>query len=296
MNKGKVICNGQVKVTGKIGQGAFAKVYKGVYEGKECAVKMLKEQPDAKSMEEFQQEIEILKNADCPYIVKLFLAVEAPRLAIVLEFASRGSLFHVLNSELYDIGWDRILNISIDIVKGIEYLHNMPGCILHRDLKSLNILVTDAWEIKICDFGLSRLKSTASQSTLRKLRTTPAWSAPELMDEVEYSTKSDVYAIGMIVWECVHRCIMGKYERPFSEFTEIKQEFQILMQVKNEKRPTIPANCPDEIKQLLNIMWAGSPDARPHCSELMVTLNNLQQAYDNDEDVKLTWDGSVHKT
>ncbi|PRP75155.1 hypothetical protein PROFUN_15169 [Planoprotostelium fungivorum] len=310
IKQGKVICNGMVQVTGKIGQGAFGKVYKGIYKGKECAVKVMKDSVDAKNVEEFRHETEILRDTDeCPYIVKLYDSVDSPKLAIIMQYASRGSLFHVLNSEVYSIGWDRILSITGDIMRGIDYLHNRPECILHRDLKSLNILVTDNWEIKICDFGLARIKSSASQNTLRKLRTTPAWSAPELMDEVEYSVKSDVYAIGVILWECVHRCITGKYERPYYEFPDIKQEFQILMQAKNRRRPTLPPSCPIEITNLCNQMWAPDPAERPQCNQVLKTVVELQQvrdhrleekiddiqAYENDEDTKTSWDHAINE-
>eukprot|EP01117_Protostelium_nocturnum_P011928 TRINITY_DN4362_c0_g1_i1.p1 TRINITY_DN4362_c0_g1~~TRINITY_DN4362_c0_g1_i1.p1 ORF type:complete len:855 (+),score=237.93 TRINITY_DN4362_c0_g1_i1:325-2889(+) len=287
----KYICG--VRITGKIGQGTFGKVYKGLYEGKECAIKILKEMPDQKHIHEFNHEVDILRKTDCPFIVKLFTTVEEPRqLAIVMEFASRGSLFHVLNSELYEIGWDRIFAITIDMVKGINYLHERkPDPIVHRDLKSLNILVTDNWDIKICDFGLARLKNGVNQETLRKLRSTPAWSPPELLDEVEYTTKSDVYSIGIIMWEVIYRCIKGKYERPFFEFKEITQDYQLLMQThNNSKRPTIPPSCPETMASLCNQCWDNDPSKRPNCEELLESLLQIQLVY---EENKNEWDRTI---
>jgi serine/threonine protein kinase len=70
-------------------------------------------------------------------------------MCIVMELCRMGSLFHVMNSDIYEIGWDRVFKFSIEMVKGISFLHSQEPPILHRDLKSLNLLVTDSWNVKV---------------------------------------------------------------------------------------------------------------------------------------------------
>jgi len=95
-----------------------------------------------------------------------------------MEFCSRGSLYHVLQSDKYDIGWDKTFRFALETVKGIECLHTWDPPIVHRDLKSLNLLVNEKWEVKVCDFGLSRFNTGSNLETLVKMRGTFAYCAP----------------------------------------------------------------------------------------------------------------------
>merc|ERR1712054_697262 len=94
-----------------------------------------------------------------------------PSLCMVLEYCSRGSLFDCLNRVEEDITWSRVLKIASDMLKGINCLHSWKPQIVHRDLKSLNLLVDENWTVKVCDFGLSRFTET-NAATLNKLRGT----------------------------------------------------------------------------------------------------------------------------
>ena len=144
---------------------------------------------------------------------------------------------------------------------------------------------------QICDFGLARLKLAGQMDTLKKLRSTPVYSAPvsnfpfllnyeELMEDVEYSTKSDVYAMGIVFWEIVTRCISGMYKRPFSEFPNILMEYQVLVQVsKNNLRPTILDTTPPEFAQLIQRCWHANPHVRPEASEVVLELETLKSDF-----------------
>jgi sterile alpha motif and leucine zipper containing kinase AZK len=98
--------------------------------------------------------------------------------SIVTEFAERGSLFDVIHQHGKELTLPRVRNLLIGAAKGILYLHSLVPPILHRDLKSGNVLVTQNWEAKICDFGLSR---SASLSTMTKRIGTTRWTPPESM-------------------------------------------------------------------------------------------------------------------
>jgi serine/threonine protein kinase len=160
----------------------------------------------------------IPRSVECEQIVRYYGVVNEPnRLCIVMELCHRGSLYHVMNSVAYEFGWDRVFRVAIETIKGLNYMHLQNPPIVHRDMKSLNILVTENWEVKICDLGLSRVATATYAHTLKKLRSTPVWSPPELVEQIAFSTKSDLYSFGVILWELTYRCIKGKYQRPFAE-------------------------------------------------------------------------------
>jgi hypothetical protein len=81
----------------------------------------------------------------------------------------------------------------------------------------------------------------------------------------------------------VTRCIKGFYERPYSEFSFISFDFQIILQTaKNNLRPSLPPNCPQGVAELIKSCWDGDPLKRPDCSSLLQQLSDLQKQYDKD--------------
>lgn len=112
----------------------------------------------------------------------------------------RGSLFHVLADQSNRITWGMKLDFCKDIAKGMLYLHSRSPPIVHRDIKSLNVLVTKEWKCTIADFGLTRIKDSQSMSTRVG---SPAWSAPEVLRGEQYDEKADVFSFGVVMWEIV---------------------------------------------------------------------------------------------
>eukprot|EP01113_Clastostelium_recurvatum_P011680 TRINITY_DN1597_c0_g1_i1.p1 TRINITY_DN1597_c0_g1~~TRINITY_DN1597_c0_g1_i1.p1 ORF type:complete len:688 (-),score=192.59 TRINITY_DN1597_c0_g1_i1:164-2140(-) len=273
-----VMVNEEIEFTEKLGAGSSGKVYKGLYKGKEVAVKVLKSMTETKEIEEFKKEFHIMSAIRSPHVVYFYGAVLEPKLCMVMEYCSKGSLFHVINDPNITMGWDRFFQFAIQTVEGINVLHSWDPQIVHRDLKSLNLLVNDRWEVKVCDFGLSRFNTASNLESLVKMRGTFAYCAPEVYFGEQFSTKSDIYSIGMILWELLVRTMTGRYERPFAEFKNLHFDFQIIIQTaKKGLRPTIPSSTPVALSDLIKECFDHNTATRPACPEIIARLRTLEK-------------------
>lgn len=267
----------ELEYTLKLGAGSSGKVYKGLYRGKEVAVKVLKSITTQAQLEEFKKEFQIMSAIRSPYMVTFYGAALEPKLCMVMEFCSRDSLYHVMNQTKYDIGWEKFFKFALQMTRGIECLHNWDPPIVHRDFKSLNLLVNEDWDCKVCDFGLSRFNTADNLATLNKTRGTFAYCSPEVATGgVPYSNKSDVYSIGIVFWELLMRVMTGEYHRPFSEYPHIMMDFQIMLNSKEGVRPTLSPTVPQSLQTLYRVTVAQNPDDRPSCSEVIAKLLTIQ--------------------
>lgn len=272
----------ELQFTTRLGEGTSAQVFKGTYRGQDVAIKVLKEKAEAKVLEEFKKEFEIMSSLRSPHVVFFYGATTKPSLCMVLEFCHKGALYDVLSDMRENITWSNVFKASIDTIKGLLCLHNWKPQIVHRDMKSLNLLVDENWTVKVCDFGTSRFTSGTGVdlSTLGKLRGTYAYCAPEVYFGKSFTPKSDIYSFGVILWELAFRCITGTYEQPFSEFKQIVFDFQIIIQsAKKDSRPTIPEKCPTAFSDLINRCWHKDPDSRPTTDEVLQQLRDLEKLY-----------------
>merc|ERR1711871_1484218 len=164
-----------------------------------------------------------------PHVVFFYGACIQPSLCMVLEFCHRGSLYDVLVDPKEDISWRRLFRGAIDTMKGLTCLHYWKPVIVHRDLKTLNLLVDENYLVKVSDFGLSRFSGAEvpdkNQETLGKLRGTYAYCAPEVYFGQLYSPAADIFSMGVILWEMAYRCIMREYQQPYSEYKNIVFDF-----------------------------------------------------------------------
>jgi len=128
-------------------------------------------------------------------------------------------------------------------------------------------------------------------TTLGKLRGTYAYTAPELYHGATFTTKSDVYSIGIVLWEMVNRLLTGKHDRPFAEYKEVQHDFQVIVKAATKKlRPTIPATCPEPIANLIKFCWHEKQEDRPSCADLLVILEKLSNDYQQNREA---WDKLV---
>jgi serine/threonine protein kinase len=150
-----------------------------------------------------------------PNVVFFYGATIRPNLCMVMEFCHKGTLFDVLNDKAAVVDWPLFFKFAKDMVRGTWCLHSWKPQIVHRDLKTLNLLVDQNNTVKVCDFGQSRFtEGQASNSTLAKLRGTYHYCAPEVYFGKRFTTKSDVFSIGVILWELGRCCVLFNLASP----------------------------------------------------------------------------------
>ena len=120
--------------------------------------------------------------------------------AMVTEFLSGGSLFDYLHKKKEKLTEELLVSICKDVSLGMAYLHEKN--VLHCDLKSSNLLIDENWNVKLCDFGLSRINTTKNKMKNENIRVgTPHWMAPEILKGGKYECPSDIYSFGILLWE-----------------------------------------------------------------------------------------------
>jgi serine/threonine protein kinase len=173
------------------------------------AVKKLATQVGApmtlKTIRDFRTEAALQRTLRHPNIVSLIAVCTKP-LSLVMEFVPRGNLFALLGDGAVSLDWQQRLKIALGTVKGMAYLHEQDPIIVHRDLKSLNLLLTDDLDCKVTDFGLSRFKAESDERMTGQCGTYH-WMAPEVINSENYTEKADVYSVAIILWEIYTRAI-----------------------------------------------------------------------------------------
>ncbi|KNC54114.1 TKL protein kinase [Thecamonas trahens ATCC 50062] len=256
----------EIELGRTLGEGSFGKVFLAKLRGLDVAAKFLTEQYTEDVLVDFRKETELMSEMDHPNLVFLIgTADEPPKLCIVTEYCAHGSLFDVLQKQRIRFAPSLTLSIATDIARGMAALHAMSPPVLHRDLKSLNVLLDDRWSAKICDFGLSRFYLQSIQSNKSPIGT-PQWMAPEVMQSPAYGLKADVYSFGIVLWELTH------YAVPFAH---LQNHFQVMLGVSKGERPHISRSTPKVLAALMRACWDGSPDARPAFADILQLLESV---------------------
>ena len=202
-------------------------------------------------VQEFMDELHVMSALSHPNVVELFAAnTRPPKLVIVMELCDR-SLYQLLHQTKETVDEALGMRMATDVAAGLAYLHAQDPPIIHRDIKSMNLLLTVDKTIKLCDFGLVTTKVTAAG--------TPAYMAPELLQSRPFSKKVDVYAFAIILWEIFQR------EVPWSGYAPMEVRSMVL----EGARPDVPRiDCPYLARGLMTRCWDADPLKRPEFKEV----------------------------
>lgn len=251
-----------------IGSGSFAEVFKGSVRTP-CAVKRLKSNFGREGMAEFSREADVMRKLKHPNIVRLFgYCSEGAHCYLVQELAEGENIFDILHKRRRRLSLAQSVHIGQQICDAMVYLHGQK--LVHRDLKPQNVLLDSKDNVKICDFGLARFKSTNQKyvATVTNTAGTPAYQAPEMLRDEPITEKVDVYSFAVLIWEIY----TGKL--PWSDKSCAQMVHTVAI---THSRPPIPADCPKKLAELMTKCWAPAPEARPAFQEVQVLLKEIQE-------------------
>lgn len=266
---------GQYRLLEKIAGGGMGSVYKAHYlrdKSEIVAIKVLNEElfADASTKIRFKHEALIIDQLDHPNILKVIERGEyQQRLYIVMEFLKGHTLEKKINDEKI-ISHDQYLSIMIQVTDALACMHHQD--IIHRDLKSQNIMLTEKGGstnfVKILDFGLARTKTQTRLTETGVLVGTVGYMAPEQISRADFTAASDIHSLGILFYETV----TGK--KPFTGTTATEIMQKILLDNPVEPRKLRPDISPD-LSHLIMNMLEKEPVKRPTAKEILNILKNF---------------------
>lgn len=283
----------EIELFQEIGKGSTGQVFRGSWKGQVVAVKQVHHEDGwgpENPASPFSRELFVLSRAKHPNIVKLMakMTVSHPA-AFILEYCRGGSCadyIHVQVSDDKPLSWVQTFRIAKQAASAMVHLHGFDPPIIHRDLKSMNLLLEEPIVgpetvpfTKLCDFGVSRAKSQGEEGMtaratddswpmMTKAVGTCNWVAPEVFRGHSYDEKIDVYAFAMVLFELIF------HELPFEDSDPI----EIATLVTYGRRPSLedpPPGCPPTLLELVERCWAHNPEYRPPFSEVFTFLQQF---------------------
>ncbi|BFG31649.1 hypothetical protein CerSpe_179230 [Prunus speciosa] len=250
-----------------IGQGSCAIVYRGIWNGSDVAIKVyFKNEYSEGILHDYKKEIDIMKRLRHPNVLLFMGAIcSQERLAIVTEYLPRGSLFKQLRKNNQTLDIRRRLMMALDVARGMNYLHHRNPPIVHRDLKSSNLLVDKNWTVKVGDFDLSKLKN-ATFLTAKSGRGTPQWMAPEVLRNEPSNEKSDVFSFGVILWELMTKSI------PWNNLNSLQVVGVVGFM---DRRLDIPEGLDPQVVLVIEDCWRSDPEQRPSFEDIIQRMKGL---------------------
>ncbi|KAF0031805.1 hypothetical protein F2P81_016360 [Scophthalmus maximus] len=252
-----------------LGKGNFGEVYKGTLQRDktQVAVKTCKEDLPPELKIRFLSEARILKQYDHPNIVKLIgVCTQRQPIYIVMELVPGGDFLSFLRKKKDELKTKQLVRFAVDAAAGMAYLES-KNCI-HRDLAARNCLVGEGSVLKISDFGMSRQEDDGVYSSSGLKQIPIKWTAPEALNYGRYSSESDVWSYGILLWETFSLGVC-----PYPGMTNQ----QAREQVEKGYRMACPQRCLDDVYQVMQRCWQYNAEERPKFSELQRDLTAIKK-------------------
>uniref|UniRef100_A0A5B7ALE5 non-specific serine/threonine protein kinase n=1 Tax=Davidia involucrata TaxID=16924 RepID=A0A5B7ALE5_DAVIN len=280
----------QLFIGNKFASGRHSRIYRGIYKQRDVAIKLISQPEEDGDLaafleKQFTSEVALLFRLRHPNIITFVAACKKPPVfCIITEYLAGGSLRKYLHQqEPYSLPLNLVLKLSLDIAHGMQYLHSQG--ILHRDLKSENLLLGEDMCVKVADFGISCLESQCGSA--KGFTGTYRWMAPEMIKEKHHTKKVDVYSFGIVMWELLTALT------PFDNMTPEQAAFAVCQK---NARPPLPSTCPMALRRFINQCWSGNPDKRPHFEEIVNILESYAASLEHDPEFFSSYEPSDDHT
>ncbi|KAB2003500.1 hypothetical protein ERO13_D11G130100v2 [Gossypium hirsutum] len=277
-----------------IAHGTYGTVYRGLYDTQDVAVKVFNWGEDgiataaeaAAIRSSFCQEVAVWHKLDHPNVTKFIGAsmgtsnlkirtkdatsqnnsvLPFSACCVVVEYVAGGTLKnYLIRNRRKKLAFKVVIQIALDLSRGLSYLHSKK--IVHRDVKTENMLLDARRILKIADFGVARVEAQNPQDMTGETGTL-GYMAPEVLDGKPYNRKCDVYSFGICLWE-IYCCDMPYANLSFADFTSAV--------VRQNLRPEIPRCCPSALASIMRKCWDPHPERRPDMDEVVRSLEAIE--------------------
>ncbi|GFS32624.1 protein kinase superfamily protein [Actinidia rufa] len=269
-----------------LARGTFGTVHRGIYDGQDVAVKLLDwgeeghrtEAEIASLRAAFTQEVAVWHKLDHPNFIGATMGASGLKIqtdngqmgmpsnicCVIVEYLPGGALkSYLIKNRRKKLAFKVVAQMALDLARGLSYLHSQK--IVHRDVKTENMLLDKTRTVKIADFGVARVEASNPNDMTGETGTL-GYMAPEVLNGNPYNRKCDVYSYGICLWE-IYCCDMPYPDLSFSEVTSAV--------VRQNLRPEIPRCCPNSLANVMKRCWDANPDKRPEMDEVVSMLEAI---------------------
>lgn len=262
-----------------IGHSSFGMVNESRLNGTKVAVKTIKREgkldDKGDELEAFKKEAELNCQLRHPNIVLFMgISIQPTEVCIVTELMARGNVHDLLVSpvrgKMVKLSWSRRLQWAIDTAQGMAYLHSLNPIMIHRDLKTTNLLVDRGMNVKICDFGLSRYQA---DDKIMSAVGTVQFAAPEVLRHEMYTEKADLFSFGTVLWELFAR----------RTIFEGMPQLSVYKSVVDGEMPEVGEKCDKRYAKLVRDCWRLDGNKRPSFRECLDFLQPLADELEDED-------------
>ncbi|XP_061582367.1 tyrosine-protein kinase ITK/TSK [Cololabis saira] len=247
----------------ELGSGQFGLVLEGTWRDRMVAVKMMKE--ECMSLDEFKEEAKIMMRLSHCKLVQLYgVCTQHSPMCLLFEFMENGCLSDYLRDRKGQLSQDIMLGMCLDVSEGMAYVESSN--FLHRDLAARNCLVTSNNEVKVSDFGMTRFVLDDQYTSSQCSKFPVKWSAPEVIRFSKYSSKSDVWSFGVLMWE-----VYNEGRLPY----ENRSNTEVVESLNAGLRLLKPRLAPESVHVLMEWCWKEKAEDRPSFALLLHELATL---------------------